>query len=549
MEYHHRAKHENLPAICTRLLDVTKEKGSTWKCPKRRFGKTELQMPIITIGGMRIQQTWCPDNLPITNKKIAPACTNNLTEVIRYALSNGINHFETARLYGTSEMQFADALSGMIERGEVKREDIIVQTKLKPCSTNEEFEKNFQESWRHMQKIEYIDLFSFHGISSEGSLNDTININDGGNMVVAKRLQSEGKIKHIGFSTHGTPLLIRKAIDSGKFDYVNLHYQLLGSYHSSGYPDKEGFGEGNRTNCERCKELDMGVFVISPFDKGGKLYKPTEAVAELTGPMLTPIELTAHHIWNTEGVQTISVGVSQKSDLDEVIHAAFLHDDEVTQSLVTDAEERFRERMAEKLGEDWIDQYWNEMPDMFHPNSKGVAVGHILWLYGLVEAYGMIEFAQERYASLEECSKKWNSKLTFDENTKAANWNFNPGKAYEPGITFNDKKVGLFWRRKGLLHDKQNDKIEAILPIAHGMLSKSRKYTDEEKKAKGWGMAYSLQTMEAFPGEVVTVPGVVVQNLTKGLAGVGGGPKSAKTKGFLKNAKVVRTRYQIPLKE
>jgi hypothetical protein len=31
-----------------------------WQCPKVRFGRTELAMPVITCGGMRQQQTWRP---------------------------------------------------------------------------------------------------------------------------------------------------------------------------------------------------------------------------------------------------------------------------------------------------------------------------------------------------------------------------------------------------------------------------------------------------------------------------------------------------------
>ena len=45
--------------------------------PKVRFGRTELMMPIVTCGGMRVQQTWCPDTLPIATSKISgidPVC-------------------------------------------------------------------------------------------------------------------------------------------------------------------------------------------------------------------------------------------------------------------------------------------------------------------------------------------------------------------------------------------------------------------------------------------------------------------------------------------
>ena len=42
-----------------------------WKCPKNRFGRTELQMPIITLGGMRQQQTWSPpDSMSLDDIKL-----------------------------------------------------------------------------------------------------------------------------------------------------------------------------------------------------------------------------------------------------------------------------------------------------------------------------------------------------------------------------------------------------------------------------------------------------------------------------------------------
>jgi len=67
----------------------------------RRFGKTELQMPVFTCGGMRYQHKWqdvAPADIPRKNQE-------NLEATILRALELGINHIETARGYGTSEMQ------------------------------------------------------------------------------------------------------------------------------------------------------------------------------------------------------------------------------------------------------------------------------------------------------------------------------------------------------------------------------------------------------------------------------------------------------------
>jgi predicted aldo/keto reductase-like oxidoreductase len=64
----------------------------------RRFGKTELQMPVLTCGGMRYQFKWQdvpPGEIPSDNQ-------TNLEKTIRRAVDLGITHIETARGYGTS---------------------------------------------------------------------------------------------------------------------------------------------------------------------------------------------------------------------------------------------------------------------------------------------------------------------------------------------------------------------------------------------------------------------------------------------------------------
>ncbi len=73
----------------------------------RRFGRTELAMPVFSCGGMRYQFKWQdvdPTEIPRANQE-------NLEATIRRAVDLGINHIETARGYGTSEMQLGNILS------------------------------------------------------------------------------------------------------------------------------------------------------------------------------------------------------------------------------------------------------------------------------------------------------------------------------------------------------------------------------------------------------------------------------------------------------
>ena len=63
----------------------------------RRFGRTEYQMPVISCGGMRYQESWK------TGDPVSDENQQNLEACIFKALDLGINHIETARGYGTSE--------------------------------------------------------------------------------------------------------------------------------------------------------------------------------------------------------------------------------------------------------------------------------------------------------------------------------------------------------------------------------------------------------------------------------------------------------------
>src|SRR5437773_1391435 len=108
---------------------------STEKTPMRtrRFGRTELQMPVISCGGMRYQQQW-QDTEP---EKIDKANQANLEATILRALELGINHIETARGYGTSEMQLGWVLPRL------PREKMIVQTKVGPNADPKVFLETF----------------------------------------------------------------------------------------------------------------------------------------------------------------------------------------------------------------------------------------------------------------------------------------------------------------------------------------------------------------------------------------------------------------------
>lgn len=229
--------------------------------PTRRFGRTDIAMPVFTLGGMRQQQTWKPKP-GMSLDDVDPECQANFVAILERALELGINHFETARAYGCSELQYGAALRellrGPTSSGAVyKREDLIIQSKVAPAATAEEFRETLDKTLATLD-VEYLDLFAFHGINQARHLNWTLR--EGGCMEVAREYQRQGKIRWIGFSTHAMGGLVQQAVDSRwggspAFDYVNLHYHFIGSYTTTG----SGPTGGNGGALLAAQANDMGI--------------------------------------------------------------------------------------------------------------------------------------------------------------------------------------------------------------------------------------------------------------------------------------------------
>ena len=159
----------------------------------------------------------------------------------------------------------------------------------------------------------------------------------------------------------------------------------------------------------------MGVFQISPFDKGGMLYRPSKEFATTVGTLLSPMAFAALYGWRKIGFHTTSVGLARTSDLDEVMEAVRLYTsrDEGIE-LLEGAEERLNMRRDKILGKEWVEKGLLNLPSCFEKPSHGIAIGHVLWCHDLITVFGMYGFARARYLELENAP--WNKKLSFEEN-------------------------------------------------------------------------------------------------------------------------------------
>ena len=407
------------------------------KVPRVPFGKTGLSMPIVTLGCMRFQQAWGPH---ITNMNMVQAdCQDNLVAILKRAILDfGMNHIETARGYGSSELQLGVALKQLFATTSIRREDIILQTKVNAMKDPKQFRQTLETSFAKLQ-VDYLDLFAFHGLNLPIQMEWIFGGKDSTNETetcysVIQEYVKAGKIRHIGFSTHGSTDLILECIRKDVFSYVNLHYHFVGSYTASGGgPD----GHGNRECIRLLNKKQMGVFIISPFDKGGALYRPSRTMRKLTLPELEPMAFECLRIWNHHELfpglhcHTFTNGAARPSDLDQSAVAAYWHvhreENGVVNKLKT-VHQRLLDHQVQVLGKDWAATWWKGLTKA-NDNPHLIEHNQIVWIYICTIVYGLYHFAQARYASFESNAKNWKSTETVEQNLERLRigWGFVPG--------------------------------------------------------------------------------------------------------------------------
>jgi len=333
----------------------------------RRFGRTGLEMPVLSCGGMRYQHSW--------NDKdaggITPEGQANLEECIRKALASGINHIETARGYGTSEVQLGKILP-LLPRGEM-----IIQTKVAPSSTAD-FRATFDQSMRNLQ-LGHVDLLSIHGINNRECWEETIR--PGGALEAARQIIHEGRATFLGFSTHAPCDLIEEIIASDAFDYVNLHWYFM-----------------NRTNWSAVKAAtkhDMGVFIISPTEKGGCLHQPSENLSGLCSPYSPMVFNDLYCLMHPE-VHTLSIGAARPSDFDEHLKIVPLMEHKDTWDRVHEVAGRLEEEFQRANGFPMPARWDRDLPP-FGEVPGGVNLQEIVRLRALDRAFDMQAYGKLRY--------------------------------------------------------------------------------------------------------------------------------------------------------
>jgi len=321
----------------------------------RRFGKTNLRLSVFSLGTMRCL-----------------ASESEADETVQWAIANGINHLETARSYGKSEQY----LGAILKKLPIPREQLTITTKLPPTPDPEVMAQWIDESLARLQ-LDYLDCLAIHGINTWEHL--TWVESPRGCMQAIQKALSEGRIKHLGFSTHAPLEVILAAIQTHLFEFINLHYYYVFQRHAPAV--------------ELAHQQDMGVFIISPADKGGRLYTPPAKLVELCAPF-SPLELNYRFLLSDRRITTLSVGPANPQELDAPLAVAD-RDDSLTPQEI-EVFSRLDAQADASLGTERCSQCYQCLPC-----PEMINIPEVLRLRNLAVAYDMTDYGKYRYGMFE----------------------------------------------------------------------------------------------------------------------------------------------------
>ena len=332
---------------------------------KRSFGKG-CNVSLFTLGTMR-----------------ATKSLDKMYSLIKTAHHAGINHLETAASYGNAEILIGKALEKLETSENIFRKGWIITTKVLPKGDFNYLKSNFEKSLKNL-KLKKIHNLAIHGINLDEHLDWVLN-GEGGKFL--KWLIKKGLVNQVGFSSHGSYQLIEKAIKCELFSFCNLHLHFL--------------DQSKLSLAQLALKKKMGVLAISPADKGGRLYDPSDTLLKASAPY-HPLQL-AYRFLLSEGITTLSLGATKFEDFN--IAKKLINSTQKLSISEISSLENIKKMADEELGSSKCEQCRSCLPC-----PSEIPIPEILRLRNISIGYGQLEFAKERYNLIGRAGHWWEEK-------------------------------------------------------------------------------------------------------------------------------------------
>jgi L-galactose dehydrogenase/L-glyceraldehyde 3-phosphate reductase len=299
---------------------------------KRKLGRTGLSVSVLTfgcgaVGGLMTRG--------------APA---DQERAVAHAIEAGVNHFDTAPLYGNgaSEENLGRVLAAL-------KPDVIVSTKVRlPAERNMgAIAASLETSLRRLKR-DHVHLFQLHNaIGAAGG--ETLSAEEVLNEVVPafNKMREQGKTRFIGFTSIGETAALHRLIASGAFDAAQVPFNVLNPSPAEAIPaaypaqdygrildlaEKHGVGAigirvlaGGALSGSEARN-PLGLAVVEPIGSGAS-YATDVARARRLEPMVREghagslTELAMRFAIACAKLSTTEIGLANIEELDAALAA------------------------------------------------------------------------------------------------------------------------------------------------------------------------------------------------------------------------------------
>ena len=248
-----------------------------------RLGSTNMYVSPVAFGVLTMGNTQL--DLPLQEG----------AELIKYAMSRGINFFDTAQYYRTYPY-LREALKDVDMSKDAKDRPIICTKSLD--LSYEEMEFAIEEALRDMD-LEYIDIFLLHEVRQDPDWESRR-----GAWQCLIDYKAKGVIGAIGVSTHHVDVVERMAgVAECDVVFPLINYAGLGIRKGA----EHGTPEEMKAAIEKCAAAGKGLFAMKAFGGGN-----------LTGTYLKAL----NYVSSIDGIDSIMVGIGKKEEIDNLVDFA-----------------------------------------------------------------------------------------------------------------------------------------------------------------------------------------------------------------------------------
>lgn len=271
----------------------------------RTLGKTGEKVSILGFGAMRLPHFERNDQIN----------TEESDKIISYGIENGINLIDTAYSYHAKDLGSkgnCEAYIGNFLNENSYREDVLLSAKLPSWLLNkkEDMETIFESQLKDL-KTDYIDIYLLHTLTEDfWKMYKSFDVFE-----FMDRLLEDGRVKHIGFSSHTEmDMIVDITDDYDKWEVTLTQMNYLDERYQSGL---EGVNY--------IHDLGLGNMIMEPLRGGRLVQNVPEDIMSLWNTSevkRTPAEWAFQYLWNMEQVDTVLSGMNSMEQIKENIEIA-----------------------------------------------------------------------------------------------------------------------------------------------------------------------------------------------------------------------------------